>query len=131
MTCYGEEAPEPCPIPIRVEVSPYQVNIDSGGVDHDVRVLTYTNYSNTEKAFVYINENEDAVDSEYIQVTRDSLGHLVVRIDLEALQDAELDADTYHDLKIVVELKEAVDECLEKEGTGEVYIVGKKGDHKR
>jgi len=107
MTCYG--AIEPCPI--RVEVSPYQVNIDSGGVDHYVRVLTYTWYSNTAEAFVYINDNEDPINSEHIVLTRDSVGHLVVKIDLIALQDAELELDTYHDLKIAVVLKEATNEC--------------------
>jgi hypothetical protein len=127
MTCYGEN--EPCPI--TVEVSPYQVNIDSGGVDHYVCVLTYAWYSNTAGAFVYINDNQFAIDSKYIELTRDSVGHLVVKIDLIALQDAELEVDTYHYLKIVVVLKNATVECDEKEGTGEIYIIGKKGDVKR
>jgi hypothetical protein len=122
MTCYGQE--EPCPV--SVEVSPYQVNIDSGGVEHYVRVLTYAWYSNTAAAFVYVNDNEDPIASEYIVLTRDSVGHLVVKIDLIAIQDAELEVDTYHSLKIVVELKEAIDGCVEKEGTGEIYIIGKK-----
>ena len=126
MTCYGEG--EPCPI--RIDVSPYQVNIDSGGADHDVRVLTYTWYSNTAGAFVYINDNENPISSNYIILTRDSVGHLVVKIDLEALQDAELEVDTYHYLKIVVELKTATNDCVEQEGTGELYIIGKKGDVK-
>ena len=126
-TCYGE--PEPCPM--RVEVSPYQVNIDSRGVDHYVRVLTYTSYSNTSGVFVYIDNNNEAISSEYIELTRDSVGHLVVKIDLVALQDADLEVDTYHDLKIVVVLKVATDVCVEKEGIGEIYIVGKKGDVKR
>jgi len=47
------------------------------------------------------------------------------------LQDAELEVDTYHDLKIAVVLKENVDGCLEKEGIGEIYIIGKNGDMKR
>ena len=126
MICYGEG--EPCPI--RVEVSPYQVNIDSGGVEHYVRVLTYTWYRNTAGAFVYINDNEDPIDPEYIILTRDSVGHLVVKIDLIALQDARLEADTYHYLKIVVELKEPSNGCVEQEGTGEIYIIGKKGEVK-
>jgi hypothetical protein len=109
-----------------VEVSPYQVNIDSGGVEHYVRVLTYTWYSNTAGAFVYINDNEDPIESEYIVLTRDSVGHLVVKIDLIALQDADLEVDTYHSLKIVVELKDPIGECVEKEGIGEIYIIGKK-----
>jgi hypothetical protein len=131
VTCYGEEGLGFCPIPMDVEVSPYQVNIDSRGADHDVRILTYTNYSNTETVFVYFNESLDAIDSEYIQLTRDSLGHLVVRVDLEAIQDAELEVNTYHDVKIIVVLKGAIDECFEKEGIGEIYIVGKKGHHRR
>jgi len=130
MTCYGEED-ESNTCPMRVEVSPYQVNIDSGGVDHYVRILTYTWYSDTKEAFVYINDNEDPIDSDFIVLTRDSVGHLVVKIDLIALQDAELEADTYHGLKIVAELKVLTDECDEKEGTGEIYIIGKKGDAKR
>lgn len=128
MTCYGEEVP----CPIRIDVSPYQVNIDSGGADHYVRVLTYTWYRNTAGAFVYINDSEDPISAEYIILTRDSVGHLVVKIDLVAFQDADLRVDTYHELKIVVELKEATTSgCIEQEGIGEIYIIGKKGDMKR
>jgi hypothetical protein len=124
MTCYGQET-----CPMDVEVSPYQVNIDSGGVEHYVRVLTYTWYSNTDtdKTFVYINDNEDPIDSNYIKLTRDSVGHLVVKIDLIALQEAGLEVDTFHNLKIAVTLKVSTDDCVEKEGVGEIYIVGKKG----
>ena len=122
MTSFGEGA-----CPLSVEVSPYQVNIDAGGVAHYVRVLTYTSYSNTDKAFVYINENQFPIDSEYIELTRDSVGHLVVKIDLNALQDAELEAESTHYLKIAVELKTSIDGCSAKEGVGEIYIIGKKG----
>jgi len=122
MTCYGGEA-EPCSF--RVDVSPYQVNIESGGEDHFVRVLTYTSYSNTAGADVYINKNDVPIDNEYIVLTSDSFGHLVVRIDLIALQAAELKVDEYHYLTIEVELKSAGSVC---EGTGEIYIIGKKGD---
>jgi hypothetical protein len=112
-----------------VDVSPYQVNIDSGGAEHYVRVLTYTWYSNTDKesTFVYINENIEAIDPVFIVLTRDSVGHLVVKIDLIALQEAELEVDTIHDLKIVAGLKVRTDDCVEKEGVGEIYIIGKKG----
>lgn len=127
MTCYGEET-EPCSI--RIDVSPYQVNIDSGGADHDVRVLTYTWYSNTAGAFVYINDNDDPIGSEYIVLTRDSVGHLVVKIDLVALQDAKLEVNNDNLLTIVVVLKEATDGCDEQKGTGEIFIIGKKGDVK-
>lgn len=114
---------------IGVEVSPYQVNIDSGGVEHYVRVLTYAQYGNTAYAFVYIDENEDSIDSEYIELTRDSVGHLVIKIDLNAIQDADLQMDTYYDLNIVVGLK--TPEGVECKGTGEIYIVGKRGEMKR
>jgi hypothetical protein len=97
-------------------------------VAHYVRILTYTAYSNTEEAFVYINENEEAIDSEYIELTRDSFGRLVVKIDLDALQDAGLESETSHYLKIAVVLKTEIDGCSEKEGVGEIYIVGKKGN---
>jgi len=122
ITCYGED--EPCSM--KVEVSPYQVNIDSGGAEHYVRVLTYTWYSNTSEAFVYINDNVDPIDDKYIILTRDSIGHLVVKIDLIAIQDAELEVDTSHDLTIAVVLKTPTNECVEMEGTGEIYIIGKK-----
>jgi hypothetical protein len=128
MTCYGQDEPLPCPM--RVEVSPYQVNIDSDGVEHFVRVLTYAWYSNTDEAFVYINDSVDPIDSDDIILTRDSVGHLVVKIDLIALQNSKLEVNTFHDLKIVVELKTPTDGCDEKEGTGEIYIIGKKGDVK-
>jgi hypothetical protein len=124
MTSFGQEV---CPLDLRVEVSPYQVNIDAGGVAHYVRVLTYTSYSNTAKAFVYIDDNTLPIDPDNIELTRDSIGHLVVKIDLNALQDAALEAETIHFLKIAVVLKTSIDECLEKEGVGEIYIIGKKG----
>lgn len=60
--------------------------------------------------------------------SRDSVGHLVVKIYLEALQNAELEADTFHDLKIAVILKEPSGGCTEKEGIGEIYIIGKNGN---
>lgn len=122
-TCYGEAV---CPISLGVEVSPYQVNIDSGGEEHYVRVLTYTQYSNTAEAFVYI--NDEAIESEYIQLTRDSVGHLVVKVDLDALKDVGLIVDTFHDLKISVVLKADIDGCYEKEGVGGIYIIGKQGN---
>jgi len=121
LECYGDM--EPCPM--TVEVSPYQVNIDADGVNHYVRVLTYTSYSNTAGAFVYINDNEDPIDSDSIKLTRDSFGHLIVKIDLDALKDADLARDTSHDLTIVAELKVPTSECVEKEGIGEIYIIGK------
>jgi hypothetical protein len=121
-TCYGQET-----CPLEVDVSPYQVNIDSGGVEHYVRILTYAWYSNTSEVFVYINDSEYSIDDKYIVLTRDSVGHLVVKIDLVALQHAGLDVDTYHYLNIVVLLKETTDGCSEKEGIGEIYIIGKKG----
>ena len=123
MTCYGEDEPESCPL--RFDVSPYQVNIDSDGVEHYVRILTYTWYKNADEVFVYINDNEDPIVPGYIVLTRDSVGHLVVKIDLDALQDAELDVGT-HLLKIVVVLKEIRNDCSVEEGTGEIYIIGKK-----
>ena len=126
MTCFGEEPS--CPLSLGVEVSPYQVNIDAGGVAHYVRVLTYTSYANTDEAFVYINESEEAINSEYIELTRDSFGRLVVKIDLDALQDAALEPETSHYLKIAVVLKTDIYGCSEKEGVGEIYIVGKKGN---
>jgi hypothetical protein len=121
MTCYGDD--EPCPL--RVDVSPYQVNIDSGGAEHYVRVLTYTSYSNTAAVFVYINDNEDAIDPGYIVLTRDSVGHLVVKIDLDALQLADLWSGS-HDLTIAVTPKFDED-CVEYVGMGEIQIVDKKG----
>ena len=126
MPCHGED--EPCPI--RVEVSPYQVNIDAGGVEHYFRVLTYARYANTAEAFVYIDENADPIEDQYIILTRDSVGHLVIKIDLDALQDADLEVDTYHDLKIGVVLKVPNGLCLEQEGTGEIFIIGQKADKK-
>ena len=121
MTCYGVE-----PCTITIDVSPYQVNIDSGGAEHYVRVLTYAWYSKTFGAVVYINENEDPIDSEYIVLTRDSVGHLVVKIDLIALQEAGLE-EGIHDLIISVVLKISTGGCVEQKGSGEIYIIGKKG----
>jgi len=115
-----------------VDVSPNQVNIDSGGSSHNVRILTYTWYSNTAGVFVYINppaggEPIDPIIPEYVVMTRDSFGHLVVKVDLNAFQDAELETDTFHDLKVVAVLKQPVGDCAEKEGTGEIYIIGHNG----
>jgi len=124
MPCHGADCD------FDVEVSPYQVNIDSGGVDHYVRILTYARYADTYEAFVYIDDNESPIDSQYIELVRDRYGHLVVKIDLIALQDADLEVETYHNLKIVVELKAPEDSCLEQEGTGEIYIISQKADKK-
>jgi len=126
-TSFGEGE---CPLPLSFDVSPYQVNIDAGGAAHYVRVLTYTSYRNTLEAFVYIyiNGNFDEIDPDYIVLTRDSLGRLVVKIDLDAFQDAGLEAEMSHILRIAVILKKVdVDGCSEKEGEGEIYIIGKKG----
>ena len=96
-TCYGDDCQ------FQVEVSPYQVNIDAGGAAHYVRVLTYTWYSNTAKVFVYIDDNDYAIDDKYIEITRDSVGHLVVKIDLDAVKLAELVPYYFHYLKIALE----------------------------
>lgn len=122
--CYGEDVSEPCPI--RVEVSPFQVNIDAGGVAHYVRVLTYMSYSNTAEAFVYVNENTDAISSEYIELTRDSVGHLVIKIDLDALRLEDVQINEYNILTTVVVPKTQGD-CSEYSGEGEIYIINKKG----
>ena len=82
---------------------------------------------------MYINPpdgNEELIDPispDYVELTRDSVGHLVVKIDLKALQDAELEEDTVHYLKIVAVLKEIANSCDEKEGTGALYIIGEEG----
>jgi hypothetical protein len=121
-TCFGQDTP----CPMSVDVSPYQVNIDSGGAEHNVRVLTYAWYRDTSEAFVYINSDALPIEPEYIILTRDSVGHLVVKIDLIAFQVEELEVNMIHELKIVTTLKEPTDGCVEKEGIGEVYIIGKK-----
>ena len=46
---------------------------------------------------------------------------------MRTLQEAGLEDDTFHNLKITVTLKVPTDDCVEKEGVGEIYIVGKKG----
>jgi hypothetical protein len=51
----------------------------------------------------------------------------VVKVDLVALQDADLEAEAIHYIKIAVVLKTSVDGCSDKEGVGEIYITGKKG----
>ena len=51
MNSYGQEGGD---CTFEVNVSPFQVNIEGGGVEHYVRVLTYTWYGNTAGAFVYI-----------------------------------------------------------------------------
>jgi hypothetical protein len=124
---------EPGVCEFTVDVSPYQVNIESGGSSHDVRILTYTPYSNTAEVFVYLDppadgqEPIDPVASDDVIMTRDSLGHLIVKIELTALQDAALAADAFHAVKIVAVLKQPVGECVEKEGTGQVYVIDHNG----
>ena len=120
----GFGAEESCPM--GVEVSPYQVNIDGGGVSHYVRVLTYARYANTEEAFVYINDDAYPIESEYVELTRDSVGHLIVKIDLDALVAADLTVNDYHTLTVVA-MPKIVGDCEEYTGAGEIYIIGKKG----
>lgn len=110
---------------MRVEVSPYQVNIDGRGVAHDVRVLTYTYYSNTAEVSVVI-DDLFSIDSQYIEKTRDSVGHLVVKIDLEALKLANLSPDNYHILTVTAQAK-TVGACMAYTGDGAMYVVDKKG----
>ncbi|MCK8602483.1 hypothetical protein [Desulfoferrobacter suflitae] len=123
---YGQDLPsDPCPV--NIEVSPSQVNIDAGGVAHYVRVLTYARYVNTAEAFVYVNDNEFAMASEFIELTRDSVGHLVVKIDLNGLKLEESVHTGLNTIHITVIPREPTDGCAEYSGMGDLYITNKKG----
>ena len=105
---------------INIDVSPHIVNIESerGG---EIRILTNMRYSlfaaNGHSIFIYFN-GSDSVEN--IRPTRDSLGNLVLKFNLEDLLTLQswLKPKELNDVKVVV----SMDNGDEYEGQDDVYI---------
>lgn len=114
----------PCYADMTVEVSPNIINIDANRLG-EIRVytnLSYSTYRNCD-VFIYVNFGPDSIEN--IVKTRDSLGNLILKFELEdllALQDQlEIDAENVFDVAVVV------DENTILQGTdSQVYIMNKK-----
>lgn len=118
LTCYGDE------YQMGVEVSPNIINVASQRVG-EIRILTDMRYSNFtangESIFIYFNESDSV---ENIRATRDSLGNLILKFDLEDLLvlDTFLLRDQLNDVEVVVVMQNGD----EYSGFGEVHLTDKK-----
>jgi hypothetical protein len=78
--------------PLAIDFSPNIINISSNRVG-DIRVLTHFSYStyiaDGNSVFIYFNDGDTSIQN--IQVSRDSLGHLILRFSLEDLLAIESD----------------------------------------
>lgn len=119
LTCHGDE------YPMGVDVSPNIINLASQRVG-EIRIYTnmrYSNYiANGDSIFIYFN-GSDSVEN--IRATRDSLGNLILKFDLEDLLglDSFLLANAYNEVEVVVVMKNED----EYSGLGEVYLTDKQG----
>jgi len=111
--------------PLEADFSPRIINIASNRMG-EIRVLTDLNYStfvtDGDSIFIYFNGGSNSVP--YIQATRDSLGHLILRFTLEDLLtvESDLEVDSFNNALVVLVMRSG-DEYI---GTdGEVYIVNK------
>jgi hypothetical protein len=121
ITCYGQEA-------LEVEFSPNIVNIDSERWG-EIRILTDMRYSfyiankAEEPLFIYFNDSLDSVQN--IRATRDSLGNLILKFDLDNLLDVEV--DLLLDELNVAEVVVVTENGVEYIGTGDILVIDKKG----
>ena len=118
LTCYGDE------YEMGVDVSPNIINIASQRVG-EIRIFTNMRYSNFtangDSVFIYFNESESV---ENIRATRDSLGNLILKFDLEDLLvlDTFLLRDELNAVEVVVVMKSGD----EYSGLSDVFLADKK-----
>jgi hypothetical protein len=109
---------------IDIDVSPNIINIESERWG-DIRILTNMRYSffatNGHSIFIYFNESDSV---ENVRATRDSLGNLILKFNLDDLMVLEswLKPNNVNDVKVVV----SMDNGDEYSGQGEVYITKKR-----
>ena len=119
LTCYGDE------YSLGVDFSPKIINIASERVGR-IRVFTDMRYStfvaDGHSVFIYFNDGDDSVPD--IRATRDSLGNLILRFNLEDLLAVESDlvTDDFNNVEVVVVMNNGD----EYSGLDEVYLVDKK-----
>jgi hypothetical protein len=111
--------------PLEADFSPKIINIASNRTG-EIRVLTNLSYAtfvaDGDSIFIYFNGGSNSVP--YIQATRDSLGHLILRFTLEDLLtvQSDLEVDSFNNALVVLVMRSG-DEYI---GTdGEVFIVDK------
>lgn len=118
LPCYGAE------YQLSVDVSPNIINLASQRVG-EIRILTDMRYStfvaNGDSIFIYFNESDSV---ENIRATRDSLGNLILKFDLEDLLalEAFLSPDGSNDVQVVVIMNNGD----EYSGFSEVYLTAKR-----
>jgi hypothetical protein len=121
MTCFGESF---------IEVSPNIINIDANRFG-DIRIFTNLRYANydfsDDEVYVYINpvEGDAGVSVENIRPSRDSLGNLILRFNLQdllAVPNLQLNVDDYNTFEMVI--VQAGDEFSYQDDS--VYIMDKK-----
>jgi hypothetical protein len=121
MTSYGDE------YSMGVDFSPNIINIASERLG-EIRVFTDMRYStfvaNGDSVFVYFNGSDDSVPN--IRATRDSLGNLILRFNIEDLLAVENDLvpDDFNRVDVVVVMNNG-DEYSGSDD--EVYLSDKKG----
>jgi len=102
LTCDGAE------YAMGVDFSPRIINIASERLG-EIRVFTDMRYStfvaNGDSVFLYFNGSDDSVPN--IRATRDSLGNLILRFNIEDLLAVENDlvADDFNSVEVVVVMK--------------------------
>jgi len=119
VTCYGEE------YSLFIDSSPNIINIASER-NGEIRLFTEMKYSfftsNGGEAFIYFNDSESI---ENIRATRDSLGNLILKFNLEDLLALEtfLVPDAFNDVEVVVVMNNGD----AYSGLDEVYLADKQG----
>ena len=122
MTCYGQEA-------LDVDFSPNIVNIDAERWG-EIRILTDMRYSfyiankdDEEPLFIYFNDCPDSIQN--IRATRDSLGNLILKFDLDDLLVVKpyLLLDELNVAEVVVVMENGAEYI----GAGDILIIDKKG----
>ena len=120
LICFGAE------FSMTVDVSPNIINIESHRLG-EIRIFTDMRYSTYilegDSIFVYFNDAEDTVEN--IRATRDSLGNLILKFNLEDLLEVgegDLVTDGYNNVRVVVVMKNGD----EYSGESVVYIANKK-----
>ena len=118
VTCYGEE------YSLFIDFSPNIINIASQR-NGEIRLFTKMRYSfftaNRGEAFIYFNDSESI---ENIRATRDSLGNLILKFNLEDLLalGSSVIPDFFNNVDVVITINNG-DEYTGQDG---VYIVDKK-----
>ena len=116
----------PCLADMMIQVNPNIINIEANRYG-DIRILTNLRYSvhRNDAVYLYVNNGENSVAP--IRKTRDSLGNLILKFQLQDLLSTEglsLNIDALNVFEAVV-IHDGVDLAAEDD---DVYIMEKKGN---